>query len=100
MNLEHELRQTLKRQEPSEGFAERVIERAGPAETAFQRAAPKRRWLLWPSASFAAAAAALVLSLTMEYRHRQEEEAGRQAILALRIASQKLNMARDKVINR
>ena len=100
MNLERELREALQRQQAPEGFAERVIERAGPGQTAFHRAAPRRRWLLWPSVSFAAAAAALVLSMTVEYRHRQEEEAGRQAILALRIASQKLNMARDKVINR
>ena len=100
MNLEDELKQALRRQNPPAGFAERVIERAGPAQVRL-RIEPKRRWrVVWPGMGLAAAAAAVALSVAVDYRHRQEEEAGRQAILALRIASEKLNMARDRILNK
>jgi hypothetical protein len=100
-NLEDRLREALRRQDPPEGFAERVIQQAGPARAQALRIEPKWRMRrLWPAVSFAAAAAAVMFSITVENRHRQEEEAGRQAILALRIASQKLNMVRDKVLNK
>ncbi len=99
MKLEDELKAALRRQDPPAGFAERVIEQAGPARTSFRPAPPKRRPHFWWPA-FAAAAAAVVFSLSVEYRHRQEEEAGREAIVALRIASQKLNQVRDKVVNK
>lgn len=99
MKLEDELRNALRRQDPPAGFAERVIQQAGPARANFRPAPPKRRPLLWWPA-FAAAAAAVVFSISVENRHREEEEAGRQAIVALRIASQKLNQVRDKVVNK
>lgn len=96
MKLEDQLRDALRRQDPPAGFAERIIQQAGPARANLRQAQPKRRPRVWWPA-FAAAAAAVVLSLSVEYRHRQEEEAGREAIVALRIASQKLNSVRDKV---
>jgi hypothetical protein len=99
MKLEDELRNALRRQDPPAGFAERVIQQAGPARANFRPAQPKRRpYVWWPA--FAAAAAAVVFSLSVENRHRQEEEAGRQAIVALRIASQKLNAVREKVVDK
>lgn len=101
MNLEDQLREALRRQDPPEGFAERVIQRTEPVQTRFQshRAEPKWRFrLLWPAVSFATAA--LMLSVGVEYRRVQQERAGQQAILALRIVSEKLNMVRDKVVNK
>ena len=101
MNLEDQLRHALKREDPPEGFAGRVLEQTGSAPVAFRQPQRKPWWRLWlPSVSFAAAAAAVVLSMSVQYRHKQEEEAGRQAALALRIASEKLNLARNKVINK
>jgi hypothetical protein len=53
---------------------------------------------LWPAVSVAAAAA-LVLSISVQYRNLEEERAARQTIQALRMASEELNIARDKVLN-
>ena len=108
MNLEDQLREALRRQEPPEGFAERVVQRAGPAAGREKvqfgerprprfRASRFRAW--WPAVSVAAAAM-LVFSVSLEYRWVQEERAGRQAVLALQIASEKLNIVRDKVLNK
>jgi len=101
MNLEDHLREALRREDPPEGFAERVIQRAGSFGAPVRVVAPQRKRFVWfPAVSFAAAAAGVVLSVSVEYRHKQEEEAGRQAMTALRIASQKLSLVRDKVANK
>jgi hypothetical protein len=101
-HLEAELRQALQRREPPEGFAERVLQRAESAPPL--RAQVPRFRLLWPAAALAAATA-LVLSISSEYRavqerQTQEEQAGQQVIQALRIASEELNIARNKVLNK
>jgi hypothetical protein len=103
MNLENELRKALRREEPSEGFAERVVLQAESARAERREALQPRLRRLWPAASLAATSV-LVLSVSIEYRavHQeriQEERAGRQAIQALRIASEKLNTARNKILN-
>jgi hypothetical protein len=109
MNLEDQLREALRRQDPPEGFAERVIQQAGPAagrEKVQFGERPRRRFRArlgfqgwWPAVSVAAAAM-LVFSVSLEYRRVQEERAGRQAVQALQIASEKLNIVRDKVLNK
>jgi hypothetical protein len=94
MNIEDQLRETLRRREPSVGFAERVAARAQSG----RRAKPMRRFSgLW-AARVLALAAGMVFAATLLWQRTQEERAGRQAVLALRIASEKLNQARSKVL--
>jgi hypothetical protein len=91
-DFEIQLREALRRQEPSEGFAERVIARAG---------APKRTaWKPW----MAAAAAAVLVAAPVAYEHHQTRvredaalKARDEAILALQITAEKLNILRDKM---
>ena len=103
-NLEVELRKALRREAPPEGFAERVVYQATSMRAQQRRETPRPRFrLLWPAATFAATTA-LVFSLSIEYHavyqeKVQEERAGRQAIQALRIVSEELNTARDKIVN-
>jgi len=96
MNLDEELRAALRREDPSLGFAERVAAKAhsSPAPKAVMRF-PRMMWA-------AAIAAVLVTGLTAmyEYRQMQAEHASRDAVIALRIAADKLNNARDKVSRR
>lgn len=99
MNLDDELRYALRRQDPQEGFAERVMARAlaSPRERRPHPMAPVllRRWLF---PAVACALVVLVFSASTYQRRRQGERASRQAILALRIASKKLNFTRQKVL--
>ena len=94
MNFEDELKAALRRENPSPGFAERVV-----AQARFS-ASPKRgiSGMMWA----AAIAAMLTVGLTATYEYRQikAERAGRDAVIALRIAADKLNIARDKVSRR
>ena len=93
--LEDRLREALQREAPPEGFAERVILHAGTEA----RPAKKPRFrLLWPAVSVAATAV-LLFSISIQYRSYQEERAGRQTIEALRLVSEELNTARDKIVN-
>ena len=87
MNLEDELRSALRREDPPGGFAERIAARA-------QSTAPKR--ILW--AAGIAAALAIGFVAQFEYRQMEAERAGREAVIALRIAAEKLNLTRDKVL--
>ena len=89
MNLEDELRAALRREDPSPGFTQRALARA--------QAKPARKTgMFW----VAAIAALLVIGFaaTYEYRQKQAERAGHEAVMALRIAAEKLNMTRDKVL--
>ncbi len=96
MRLEDQLRTALRRQEPPAGFAKRVLARA-TAETRVIGFTRKR--LLWlAAASLTAALAGSAISAGIH--RRQEETAGRQALLALRIAAEKLDAARAKVLRR
>ena len=94
MNLEDELRAALRREDPSPGFANRVVARAQSSAKP-SRAMPRLIWAM-------ALAAMLVigLSATYEVRQMKAERAGRDAVLALRIAAEKLNMTRDKAMRR
>lgn len=88
MNLETELKAALRRQNPGPGFANRVA----------AAAAPRKRT---PIAVWAAAMAAMLVAgvaLHNEYQQRRAERATEQVMLALRITSEKLNVARAKVL--
>jgi hypothetical protein len=99
MNLEDQLRDALRREDPPEGFAERVIREAGPARVQFRRA-PARRTLPWLWPAVAAVAAALVLAVSVQYRRAQEERAGKQVVYALQIVAEELNMAQSEVLDK
>jgi hypothetical protein len=92
MNLDEELRSALRREDPSPGFARRVVMQAQstPAPKTSRRPA-----MLWAMAM----AAMLVIGVTgtFEYRQMKAERAGREAVLALRITAEKLNQTRDKI---
>jgi hypothetical protein len=93
--MEVQLRETLRRREPSEGFAERVAARARRRD----EPVGEFRWLWAGSAAALAVAAVFTAGSVWQQQHtRQEERAGQQAVLALRIASEKLNHTRNIVL--
>ena len=95
MNLDDELRAALRREDPSPGFrASRVVAQAR-IQWQIDRSIPRMIWA-------AALAAMLVIGFTATYEYRQmkAERASRDAVVALRIAAEKLNMAREKVVRR
>ncbi len=102
MNLDDRLREAFRRDDPPEGFAERLRERIArepiaPAREIKRRveAPPRQSWFrwVWLPASACAVLTAVLFSVAISNRHVEEERAGRQAIQALQIASQKLNLA-------
>jgi hypothetical protein len=96
MNLDDELRAALRREDPSPGFTQRVLAGRVVAQSQF-KAAPKR---MIPRMMWATALAAMLVTgvaVTSEYRQQKAERAGRDAVLALRIAAEKLNQTRDKI---
>jgi len=94
MNLEDELRAALRREDPSPDFARRVAARA-QSSTKPARGIP---WMMWA----AAIAALLVIGFSAAYEYQQikAERASRDAVIALRIAADKLNIARERVVRR
>lgn len=94
MNLEDELRAALRREDPSSGFAQRVVART--------KVTPRSNRPIFRRAWAAAIAAIVIVGLAGVYQYRQvqAERAGRDAVIALRIAADKLNIARDKVSRR
>ena len=93
MNLEDELRAALRRADPSPGFTTRVVARA-QSKPALK--APRRPVMIWAAAM--AAMLMIGLTTTYEYRQMKAERAAQEAVMALRIAANKLNMTRDKVL--
>jgi len=96
-DFEDQLRAALRRHDPPPGFEDRVIERLRR-----ERAVPIRRsrpaWkLAWAAGAIAAGLTVVSLSVS-SYQHMQEERAGKQAALALKIAAEKLNLARDRAL--
>ena len=94
MNLEDELRAALRREDPSLGFAKRVVARAQSSR------APRQSMLRFIWAMAIAAMLMIGLTATYEVRQMKAERAGREAVIALRIASEKLNSVREKVVRR
>lgn len=102
--LEDDLRNLLKRKEPPADFAERVLARieAEPPQKSFARqmaAFFRRPMLRWAAVGIACLALAIgpVQHRRREQQRRaQAEQAREQAILALHIASSKLNAALER----
>lgn len=90
-DFEAQLRGALRRQEPSAGFAERVI-----AKTSV----PKRGKRAWVVVLAMAAMLAIAFLANREYKQRRAAEAHRQAVVALRITAEKLNLVRNKMMTR
>ena len=93
MNLEDDLRRTLRRESPPSGFASRVMQRIEQQEP--------RRWRPWRTvaASFVlmtvlGGSAAYVIH---ERRQAEGERAREQVLLALRIAGEKVRYAQHEV---
>lgn len=90
--MEQELRDALRRKPAPEGFAARVGERAAERHSFASRL--PARWAI------AAALAVVTLSGTWTYReveHRRGEEAKERTLSALRIASEKVQLARHRI---
>jgi negative regulator of sigma E activity len=105
--LEDELRNALRREEPPEGFAARVLARAAAAPEPRRARAWTRLtgWFRAPVFARAAMAGALclVVVLGVHYEQRQQlervrgEAAKRQLLLALRVTGSSLRAVHDKV---
>ena len=97
--LEDELKRALWRDEPPDGFAERVLAAAEErGQSAWSRlfARPGFRWAL------AGAMCLMLAVIGTEYKKAQDEQArGRaakaQLMLALRVTAEKLQFAQEKV---
>ncbi len=95
--LEDELRTALRREQPSAGFAGRVLARAAQPRRSFWDFfhLPAFRWAV------AGALALIMVVAGLEYRREQErargEAAKQQLMLALRITGSKLRLAQHKV---
>ena len=87
-DLEQQLRQAFARQEPPDGFADRVMERIPPGRRGWPR-----HWM----AVAAAACIAVVGGATWEQHRRQveAERAKQELIYALTIASESLQMTKQ-----
>jgi anti-sigma factor RsiW len=101
---EDDLRAALKRQDPGEGFTQRVMARVNQASGAPEK--PARRFWLWqlrPALAALAAVLLLVAGLGLAYRHQQTiqqaraKKAQQEAVLALRIANTTLNRVLERV---
>ena len=104
--LENRLREALRREEPPEGFADRVLAAVAGRDVPLdrKRAAPFRAWFGAPRLRWAAAFAGVVLVIAggAEYRKQrlerlEGERAKEQVMLALRITGSKLRMIQAKV---
>jgi len=104
-DLEDRLRQALRPLDPGEEFTARVLARVAadegrvpPTDTAAGRPPPRRR--LWVALALAASLAAALIGI--EWRERRELQglqARQQLIEALRVTSQKLDLA-YRIVNR
>ncbi len=104
MNLEHELRQALKRKEPPDGFDDRVLSKIAAGQGVDVRTTTRR----WSRASLPIAASLIVaFSATYYVQHQQQqralvtqaqtEQAAREVVLALQIASDTISTAQARV---
>ena len=105
MSLEQDLRRALGRKDPPPGFDNKVLSRIAAGETV-RTPTPIRRW----QRAALPIAASLILLFGASYyvqqdlrqRHAREaqaqtEQAARDVVLALRIASEKISAAQAKV---
>ncbi len=106
--MDEELREALKRRSPSEGFADRVmerVERGGAVAEVPRRFAPRPSAHSWWRMTAIAASVALLLGIgTMRYekqrREREQAEIAKdQLFTALRLTAGKLQIARARIVN-
>ena len=102
MNLDHDLRRTLRRRQPPAGFGDRVRSRVASART--YTAAPALKWR-----TPLALAASILLAATTVYhvrqrelqfeqqRHAAVEQTARDVTFALRLTSETLETVRTTV---
>jgi anti-sigma-K factor RskA len=97
--FEEKLREAMRREPPSNGFASRVLARAAQQDAARR----SRSWFHVPQWRWALAVALLTITaVTLTYRRQQQEraqgEAAKQQVMtALRITSAKIQLAQSKV---
>ena len=98
-DLERDLKQALRRKEPSAGFAARVI-----ANLPQERPSRWSTWLRQPTLRWATACALVIGIASGGYAYREHEqelargrEAKKQLMLALRITGAKLQLAQHRV---
>ena len=104
---EDDLRGALKRQDPGEGFTQRVMARVNQGSSTPERP-PRRAWFLRLRPALVALAAVLLLVAGIGVGYRQKQiaqeararKAEQQAVLALRIANAKLNRVFERVNQR
>ena len=93
MNLEESLRHAMRREAPSDGFADRVMQRV--------RNAPRKeshaRWRVAAAFLLLTSGALGGITLHQIHRQRQGEKAREQVMLALHIAGRKVHYAREEV---
>jgi hypothetical protein len=100
--MDEELRRALRRVEPPEGFADRVLQSASRSQRA-QPASPKPAWWFTTQAKAGAIAATVAFAIAggawyrAEERRKEGEEAKRQVLLSLNIAGSKLHAIAIKV---
>jgi hypothetical protein len=111
MDADDELRNALRRVEPPAGFAERVLRRAADRRAppfATRRGpmsrvpgGPMARWARWATAAaLAVAVTGAVWYRAEQRREAQGEDARRQVLIGLRIASSTLQQVEAKVNQR
>ncbi len=104
---EDDLRSALKRRDPGEQFTQRVMAQIHQAEAKTSSARPETKPLPWiwrllqPRAALASVLAAVLIFAgwlgVARYRRMQEKRAAEQAILALKITTNKLNYVLERV---
>jgi len=97
--LEDELRNAMRREEPPEGFAERLLARASARKQSLWAGIFAARGLRW---ALAGAMCLVLVVSSIEYRRAKEERARGEAakeqlMLALRITANKLQFAQERV---
>lgn len=100
MSLDDRLKAVLRREDPPEGFMGRVMSRIRERTTTPLPVTGRRPTLRWVAAG---AAASVLIALgsvryyTVQRSREHGERAKAQVVLALRIASEKLSVVRQKV---
>ena len=99
MNLDNDLKRAMRRESPPAGFAERVMQRCGAADSAAAAGVggPTRRRPIWWRAAAASVTLAVVLGGYAVHRQREGERAREQVLRAMSIASEKVAYAQQQV---
>lgn len=98
-NMDDELRSALRREEPPEGFADRVLRRAARRQD--RRRLASRPFMRWAAAAMVVASIAGGVQYRAVQQAREErirgEAAKEQVVQALRIAGSKLQLVQTRI---